>query len=67
MFGTGEIVVVLVIVVLVFGAGRIPQLFGAVGEGIRNFKKSLHDEPIDVTPKLPDKGQGAPEDPARKE
>lgn len=38
--GTGEIVVVLLVVLLVFGANKIPQLGDALGRGIRNFKKA---------------------------
>ncbi len=50
MFGTGEIVLLLVVVTMVFGASKIPQLGKALGEGIRNFKKATQDESIDVTP-----------------
>jgi sec-independent protein translocase protein TatA len=39
-FGTGEIIVVLVVLLLVFGANKIPQLGDALGRGIRNFKKA---------------------------
>ena len=47
-----EILIILVVLVLVFGANKIPQLGDALGKGIRNFKKSQHeDDSIDVTPK----------------
>ncbi len=39
--GTAELVVILVIVVLIFGVNKIPQLGKGLGEGIRNFKSSL--------------------------
>jgi sec-independent protein translocase protein TatA len=52
MFGTGEIILLVLVVVLVFGAAKIPQLGKALGEGIRNFKKATTDDSIDVTPKL---------------
>ena len=50
MFGLGttELVIVLVIVILVFGVSKIPQLGKGLGEGIRNFKsaiKAVHEEP----------------------
>ncbi len=53
MFGLGatEIILILVIVLLIFGANRLPQLGAGVGKGIRNFKKSLKGEDeIDISP-----------------
>ena len=53
MFGIGmpELLVVLVIVLIIFGAGKLPEIGGAIGKGIKNFKKSVReDEEIDVTP-----------------
>ena len=43
MFGLGvpEMLLILFIVVLIFGTSRIPELGKGLGEGIRNFKKSL--------------------------
>lgn len=52
MPGLPELLVILVIVVIIFGAGRLPQLGEAFGRGIRNFKKASRlDDSIDVTPK----------------
>lgn len=53
MFGLGpmELVIILVIVVLLFGVGRLPELGSGLGEGIKNFKKSIKDaNVIDATP-----------------
>lgn len=53
MFGLGlpELLIILVIVVLLFGAGRLPQIGAGIGEGIRNFKKSMKEkDEVDVTP-----------------
>ena len=46
MFGlrAPELIVILLIVVVLFGANKIPQLGKGLGEGIRSFKKSLSGE-----------------------
>ena len=52
--GTGELVIILIIVVLIFGVNKIPQLGKGLGEGIRNFKESLkaaQEEPPDKSKK----------------
>ena len=49
--GAWEIILILIIVLLVFGANKLPQLGAGIGKGIRNFKKSLKGEDeIDITP-----------------
>ncbi len=57
MFGLGlpELLIILVIVVVIFGATRLPQLGKGLGEGIRNFRSANREPPeIDVTPKSED-------------
>ncbi|HEX5436321.1 MAG TPA: twin-arginine translocase TatA/TatE family subunit [Gemmatimonadaceae bacterium] len=41
--GIGEILVILLVVLLLFGAKRIPEIAGSMGKGIREFKRSLTD------------------------
>ena len=43
MPGPMEVVVILLVVLLLFGAKRLPEIGRALGEGIREFKKSLKD------------------------
>ncbi len=38
--GPGELVLVLAIVLIVFGVGKLPQVGGAIGKGIREFRKA---------------------------
>jgi len=58
MFGIGmpELLVILVIILIIFGAGKLPQIGEGLGKGIRNFRKATSKEPeeIDATPKKPE-------------
>jgi sec-independent protein translocase protein TatA len=38
-FGVWEIVLILVIILIIFGVGKLPQVGGAIGKGLRAFKK----------------------------
>ena len=42
--GTTELLLIVLLVVLVFGAGRLPEVGRGLGLGIRRFKKALSDE-----------------------
>ena len=41
--GIGELLIILFVLLLVFGAKRLPELGGALGKGIREFKSSVRD------------------------
>ncbi|MDH4282676.1 MAG: twin-arginine translocase TatA/TatE family subunit [Myxococcales bacterium] len=64
--GFGELVLVFLIVMLVFGAGRLPQIGEGIGKAIRNLKRGLNtDDDIDVTPvdkQVPEKAASRVED-----
>jgi len=54
MFGVGmpELVVIMVIVMILFGANKLPQMGAGLAKGIRNFKKGIDDkEEIEAPPK----------------
>lgn len=54
MLGLGmqELIIILVIVLVLFGASRLPEIGKGIGQAIRNFKKATSEpEEIDVTPK----------------
>ena len=44
MPGTTELIVILVIVLVLFGGSKIPQIMGGFGKGIKNFKNAINDE-----------------------
>ena len=50
-FGFGELLLIFLVILLIFGSSKLPQLGDALGRGIKNFKKATTEEPIDVTPK----------------
>ncbi|MEF2144448.1 MAG: twin-arginine translocase TatA/TatE family subunit [Desulfovibrionaceae bacterium] len=53
MFGLGvwELVLILLIVVLIFGANKLPEVGSGIGKAIQNFKRATGEpEEIDVTP-----------------
>jgi len=53
--GMPELLVILVIVLIIFGANKLPQIGEGIGKGIRNFKKSVKDrEEVDINPKKPE-------------
>jgi sec-independent protein translocase protein TatA len=43
--GLPEMLIILVIIVLIFGASRLPEIGKGIGQGIKNFKSSVKDEP----------------------
>jgi sec-independent protein translocase protein TatA len=50
--GFGELLLIFIVILLIFGASKLPQLGDALGKGIKNFKRSVSgDDEIDVTPK----------------
>ena len=60
--GTGEIILIFLVVMVVFGATKLPQLGDGLGKAIRNFKRAVNTQSeIDVTPKkeVPGDSSGA--------
>ena len=45
MFGIGlpELLIILVIILIIFGVGKLPEIGSALGRGIKNFKKSVNE------------------------
>jgi sec-independent protein translocase protein TatA len=49
--GMTELLVILVIVLVIFGAGKLPEVGSALGKGIKNFKSSINDSSADKSEK----------------
>jgi len=61
MFGIGttELLIILGIIIVIFGARRLPELGSGLGQAIKNFKKGMSTEDeIDVTPKKEEVTEG---------
>ncbi len=52
--GVWQVVLILVIVLIIFGAGKLPRVMGDVAKGVKNFKKGMNDE-------MSDDGESKPE------
>ena len=55
MFGTmgiSELIIILVIVLIIFGAGKLPQIGEGVGKALKGFKKEVHDIPAPEAPQV---------------
>lgn len=52
MFGLGvpELLIIFVIVLVLFGGRRLPEIGDGLGRAIRNFRKQVRNDEIDITP-----------------
>lgn len=50
MFGIGmpELIIILVIILIIFGAGKLPEIGSGIGKGIKNFKKATTEPPEEI-------------------
>lgn len=50
--GIWQVVLILLIVLIIFGAGKLPKVMGDVAKGVKNFKAGLKDEDEDTERKV---------------
>ncbi len=65
MFGLGipELLIILVIILIMFGAGKLPEIGEGLGKGIKNFRRATKaPDEIDVTPKTQSEDDGGSEE-----
>jgi len=60
--GPGEIIILLIVALLVFGPKKLPEMGRSIGKGLREFKSSIsgNDDDDDVSPELPEETARAP-------
>jgi sec-independent protein translocase protein TatA len=51
--GVGQILIILVIVLVIFGAGKLPKVMGDLGRGLRSFKDGLREEEEELAETAP--------------
>ncbi|WP_243373711.1 twin-arginine translocase TatA/TatE family subunit [Geotalea sp. SG265] len=57
-FGMPELIVILVIVMVIFGAGKLPEIGSALGKSIKNFKRASEGkDEIEIKPRKDDEGK----------
>lgn len=54
MVGTGELIVIMGLALLLFGGKKLPELARSLGQGIREFKKACNEECVEVEVKKPE-------------
>ena len=57
MFSMPDMAVILVVILVIFGAGKLPEIGSALGKGLKDFKKAVEEEP----PKKPEEKIEGPE------
>jgi sec-independent protein translocase protein TatA len=64
MFGIGmpELIIILIIILVIFGAGKLPEIGSGIGKGIKNFKKATQEAKEEIDG--PKKDDGKPKDEA---
>jgi sec-independent protein translocase protein TatA len=65
--GIWQVVLILLIVLILFGAGKLPQVMGDLAKGVRSFKAGLKDQDEAPPPLTADRGEAVPPEPGKDE
>ncbi len=56
--GWGEVIVIMIVILLLFGAKRIPEVMRSLGQGVREFKKSMNEVTSEIEKQPEEKKPG---------
>lgn len=56
-FGAGEVIVIALVILLLFGGRKIPELMKGLGKGVKNFKEGVKGIEDDINDNEPKKGE----------
>lgn len=62
--GVWQVILILLIVLIIFGAGKLPKVMGDVAKGVKNFKKGMREEDEESTEATPRQIDSEPTPPA---
>jgi len=63
--GVSELLIILAIILIIFGAGKLPDLGDSIGRSIKNFRRAIRNDEIDVTPPPANRQDDPPKDEPR--
>lgn len=63
--GTGEIIIIVFAIILLFGAKKIPELMHGIGKGINSFKKGMNDISDEINRSADDKKKDSGDEPEK--